>query len=100
MIEIFRRKSYVDKMRAYQVILDDKKVAQVKEGEAVEVDCPNGNHKLKIKLDWCESPTIKFSVDNEPARFECGSNLTGIKLFFILFYVIFRRKNYISLRQI
>ena len=99
-IRIHRKKSYADKMRTYKVILDGKQVAEVKEGCTVDFEVSEGMHNLKIKIDWCESPSVEFAANGGEITFECGSNLNGIKVFFGIFYILFRRKHYVWLRKV
>lgn len=100
MITIHREKSYADKFRAYKVILDGQHVGNIKNGGTFDVEASKGNHSLKLKIDWGESPTVEFTTEGGQVSFECGGSLKGIKAFFWIYYITLGRKNYIWLQQV
>jgi hypothetical protein len=100
-ITIKRDSGYVDKTRAYKVVLDGNQVGKIKGGQQIELDVTPGNHQLYLKIDWCQSNIIEFEMNENVINFECESNLKG-KTFWVpfihLIYVIFKRKQYILLK--
>lgn len=100
MIRLKRDSGYVDRMRAYKVMLDGEQVAKIKNGEQIEIDVAPGNHELYLKIDWCQSNRIEFDLNKNAMEFECGSSLRGDKFwipFIELYYITFKRKEYIWL---
>ena len=100
MIKIKRNSGYADKLRAYQIIVDGKVIGEIKDGQKIEIAVPKGYHKMYLKIDWCRSNFIDFELSEEVIEFECGSNLTGIKLLFSIVYATLFRNDYIWLKRI
>lgn len=101
LLRIKRDSGYVDKVRAYKIILDGNVVGKIKDGEEIEIDVAPGNHQLYVKIDWCRSNTVEFAMNEEIVEAECGSNLRGAKFwipFIELIYIIFKRNQYMWLR--
>ena len=62
-IRITREGGYLaDRLRAYRVILDKKKVATIHEAESEELELTPGVHKLQFRIDFCRSRTLEFDV--------------------------------------
>jgi hypothetical protein len=99
MIKIKRNSGYADKLRAYQINVDGKIIGEIKDGQKIEIAIPKGQHKMYLKIDWCRSNSIDFELGDEIIEFECGSNLTGIKLLFSFIYVLLFRNDYIWLKR-
>lgn len=96
-IRINRKKEYADSWRAYEIIIDGEKVSEIRGGQSIELQTPNGTHKIALKIDWCGSNEIEFSVWNdETIEFDCGNNT---KLILAFYYVLFARNEYIWLRK-
>lgn len=99
-ITISRDSGYADRVRAYLVMVDGKELGRLKNGETKTFPLEPGTHKIVMKIDWCGSNTITFSLaDGESARFTCGSSLRGTQMFFSLYYIIFARDQYLWLKQ-
>ncbi|MGA2278516.1 MAG: hypothetical protein ABSG00_13025, partial [Terracidiphilus sp.] len=61
----------------------------------------SGDHELRIKIDWCGSRPINFSIGAEGlAGFEAKSGLLGGKIFGALWYVLFAKDSYVELSQV
>lgn len=96
-IKIYRRKEYADALRSYQIYIDGEMVGDINRGQTVELQMPNGTHRIALKIDWCGSNEIEFSVWNdETIEFDCGNNT---KLILAFYYVLFARNEYIWLRK-
>jgi hypothetical protein len=62
-IRITREGGYrADRVRAYRVILDKKKVATIREAESEELELAPGAHKLQFRIDFCRSRTLELDV--------------------------------------
>jgi hypothetical protein len=53
-----------DLLRSYRVMIDSRKVGQLRRGERVEVPVRPGRHTVFMQIDWCTSPVIE--VDARP----------------------------------
>src|ERR1700742_3684718 len=96
-IEIKRGTGYKDRLRSYQIELDDKVIGTLKAGETVSFDPLPGRHRLRIKIDWCSSGYLNFEIkEQQILRFECGNN---VPVFAELIYVAFLRNKYLWLKQ-
>lgn len=79
-LRIIRDSMYADRARAYAVILDQRKVGEIWDGESREFPISEGSHDLRLKIDWCGSRSIGFSASpDELVVFRAGSNLRGLK---------------------
>jgi len=99
-ITIQRGKSYADRLRAYKVVVDGVVVASVRAGQSVTVPVSAGSHSLGLRIDWCSSEELQFEArTGERITFECGVSLAGWRVWFALFYIIFRTHQYLWLRR-
>ena len=100
-LKINRVSAYADKIRGYHLVLDGKKVKKIGNGEAVDLLVQPGDHELFLKIDWCRSNKIVFSIsEGQTKTFECGPSLTGINLLFGFVYITFLKNSYLWLKQI
>ncbi len=94
-IEIAREKAYVDKARAYRVLVDGTEVGRIKEGETQSFAVAPGSHEVLLKIDWATSPAV--TVDVSPG----GTARLGARPkpnpFTAIFYSLFARKKYLQL---
>jgi hypothetical protein len=99
-LKITRDSGYADALRAYQVIVDGKRVGNLKAGETKQFPVSVGPHSLSLKIDWCGSNTIQFTAaEADDLAFYAKSNLRGSKLWNALWHVIFARDSYLVLEQ-
>ena len=99
MIRINQDTGYVDRFRAYKVVLDGNVVGEIKYGQQVEFDVAPGKHHLNLKIDWCRSNIVDFEENQDTVEFECGSNLRGFKVLLAIFYILFLPSKYIWLKR-
>jgi hypothetical protein len=99
-LAIERDSGYADRMRACQVIVDGMKVGEVRNGETKRFLISPGQHRFWLKIDWCGSNTVDFTVsEGDEIRFCAKSNLRGVKVFAALWYALFARNSYLSLER-
>jgi len=99
-IEIKREGGFKDAVRAYQIELDGKVIGKINKGEEVGLDIPAGKHRLRLKIDWCGSPSLDFEIQTgQILKFACGNNLPPLPLL-VLVYITFRRNKYLWLRPV
>lgn len=100
LLKIIRDAGYVDLLHAYVVLLDGKKIGELKNGESKTFKISPGAHSIWMKIDWCGSKTLQFySVDTEPAAFKVSSNLRGFKLLFGFWYILFDQSSYLAIQR-
>jgi len=93
-IIINRSSEYSNKLRSIGIYLDNKKIGDVADGEFKEFEVEEGEYILRAKIDWCRSNPIDFKINsNETLRF----NLSGRNPFLALFYITFRKDQYLEL---
>ena len=92
MVKLKRRTSKTDYGCKYEIILDEKNIGFIENGEEVGLEPQKGMHKLQIKGPQFKSNIVKFEVINdEIISFECYPLYTENKLTKIIFKFIFSR---------
>jgi hypothetical protein len=99
-LTIERDSGYADRIRAYQVIVDGTKVGEVRNGETKQFFITPGQHQFWLKIDWCGSKTVDFTVsEGDEIRFCAKSNLRGIRVLAAVWYALFDRNSYLLLER-
>jgi hypothetical protein len=101
MITVNRLRSYADKLRSYNIVIDGVIVGKIKNGETVQLPSSSpGSHQIWVTIDWCRSPKLDFEYPTGAnLNFECGSNLAGFKVFGALAY-LFLPHGWCIIRQV
>lgn len=100
-LRIVRESGYADRMRSYQIVLDGSTICTIARGESKVLPIAPGDHSIKARIDWCESNTERFRArPEESVTFRVRSNLTGARLAFSIWYVLFDRKNYLVIERV
>jgi hypothetical protein len=89
---------YRDRLRSYAVILDGREAGRVKRGQAIEIDISPGAHVAMVKLDWCSSPQLTFSVS--PGEVVVLACRPGGALLSAPWHFLFARGGYIAIDRI
>ena len=96
-VKLHRESQFADGLRNYQIFVDEKKVSEIRRGSVEDFYVTEGTHRIFLKIDWCGSNEIEFSVRNEETiEFECGNNT---KIFLAFYYILFARNEYLWLRK-
>ena len=99
MITISRKRGYADKIRKYKVIVDNNYLGTINAGETKDFEVPPGKHTIYLKIDWCRSNKLDFNLsENEVIEFDCGSSLTGWRLFINIIYITFLKNKYLWIK--
>lgn len=99
-LRISRDSGYADRFRAYTVVMDDKKIGELRNGRTEEFPILPGPHKISLKIDWCGSKTLDIiATEGKPLSFQARSNLRGLRLFLGLWYTIVARDSYLLIEQ-
>jgi hypothetical protein len=64
-IEISRSNLRFNKFRRYSVIIDDNKVASIKNNETISLDVDPGLHYFYTRMDLFKSNKITFNIDSK-----------------------------------
>ncbi|MCQ2478887.1 MAG: hypothetical protein MJ091_06780 [Clostridia bacterium] len=95
-LEIQRKRSITgsDALRAYKIFIDGKEVESIKSGETKTVNLPEGLHTMQLKIDWCSSREVTFTInENQVTRAKCSPVGKGA---FSLVSTVANKNNYIT----
>jgi hypothetical protein len=99
-LTIMRDSGYADRIRKYKVVIDGALAGYISNGETKEFAVSPGRHGLCMKIDWCGSKPLEFTVaEGDSVTFQAKSNLRGLKIFANLWYIVFDRNSYILLER-
>ncbi|MCU7726955.1 hypothetical protein ODJ79_24780 [Actinoplanes sp. KI2] len=48
--------------RSYKIYVNGVKVAGIRTGKTVDIPLPPGEHRIKVKIDWCSSPELIVNI--------------------------------------
>jgi len=98
LITITRDSGYVDRRRTYAVILDGNKIADLHDGETRQCSVSPVEHELAVRIDWCGSKSLRFSVtEDDSAEFRVASNFRHWRALFSVWYTFFAWNSYLQL---
>lgn len=96
-VKIHRGNQFADAVRAYQIYVDGEQKGEIRRNSTEDFFVPEGTHRILLKIDWCGSREIEFSLKaEETIEFDCGNNTKG---FFAMYYVLFAPSDYLWLKQ-
>ena len=99
-LNINRVTSYLDRIRAYKIVLDGVEVGQITAGESFDMTISPGEHRILLKIDWCRSNMLDFTAQaGAEVTLNCGSSLTGWRIFMVFLYVSFLRDKYLWIQE-
>ena len=88
-IRVVRDSGRIDRLRAYQVIVDGKKVGEIFDGETRVFAVSPGRHQIRLKVDWFVSNLLELEVaEGDKATLHAKSNLQG-RIWLFCRYVFF-----------
>lgn len=74
-IIIRRPPQFVNRLRKYHLLSDDKEIGEVGNGEEKVFGVMSGKHSFYIKLDWIKSEALTLDVRaGETVRLVCGAD--------------------------
>lgn len=80
-LKIVRDSGYADLVRFYEIVLDGKRVGKIWDGDTTELTVSPGQHSLSIRIDWCGSETISFTVEEGSSiLFEVKNGCRGVRI--------------------
>jgi len=91
-------KAWVDRARAYRVLVDGGEVGRVRDGDTETYDVAPGQHTVQLKVDWARSRPIEVQVpDGGEARVRCRGNASPLTA---LWYITAKANDYIAVEQV
>lgn len=76
-----RASEYINAIRKYTIVIDDKEWDTLGNGATKTITIPPGIHTIYAKIDWCQSPKITLEcLENEPITLKIGSFKYGNRL--------------------
>ena len=100
MLTISRDKTYRDKLRSYKIMIDGNCYDEIKCGEIKNINLDPGNHTIYLKIDWCRSNKIEFTIsENETVEFECGNSMNKWRILLAILYITFFKNKYLWIRK-
>jgi hypothetical protein len=87
-------RGWVDSLRAYEVMVNGHKSAEIRRGDRIELEVEAGRVEVHLELDWCRSRSLIFDVaEGSVVSIQCRprSLLTAI------YGITLGRKNYMRL---
>jgi hypothetical protein len=99
-LKIVRDSGYGDLLRFYEIVLDGKRVGKIWDGDTVELTVSPGQHSLLIRIDWCGSETIPFTVEEGSSiLFEVKNNCRGVRFPLAFWHFLFAKNSYLRLTR-
>ena len=102
-LTIVRSSEYANRIRKIDILLDDKKIGDISNGESKTFDIPGGQHSLKAKVDWCSSNLVNFDIPGEGSK---SFSLTSFAkhnpfgIFATIYYITLGSKKYLNLKEL
>jgi hypothetical protein len=91
------KSSWQDRRRNYKVFVDGRAVATVSNGSQVCIAVAEGDHVVRMGIDWCRSNNVKVKVlPGRASVLECGPNAEPLT---VLAYATFLYNSYLWLRE-
>ncbi|MGL5014271.1 MAG: hypothetical protein ACRC6V_08275 [Bacteroidales bacterium] len=64
-IEITRSRELLNSVREYSIYIDDKLVGSIYNGRTVEFNVLNGEHRVRVDIDWLSSQEMIVSGESD-----------------------------------
>jgi len=95
-IKIRRPEQLGGSLAVHTVLLDGEWAGKLLNDDQLVLQTDAGRHSLQLKINWCRSNIVSFSItEDKPMMFE-GGTASGM---FSLFLFFFRPSHYLWLRQ-
>ena len=85
---------WVDRARAYHLIIDDEDRGEIRRGERRTIEVEPGTVEVFLKIDWCRSHTLSLDLD-EGSEVHLRCRPCGVVT--VPYSVTIGRKNHIRL---
>lgn len=75
-IELVRPHRLRHMLAKLEVVLDGAEIAQVRDGESIQLPVDAGPHELRVKMSWASSPPAPVTID-EGGRVSLAVEMIG-----------------------
>ena len=65
---ITRSSEWFNRARGIRILINDKEMGKMANGQKREVELPAGHYVVKAKIDWCGSNRISFDVSGDDTK--------------------------------
>lgn len=97
-LNIHRDSAFVDRIRKYGILVNDRLVAMIGRSESVSVLVPAGEIIITAKIDWCGAVPLKLSVEpNQIIDIKVSNRLGALGA---LYAITFGARKYLKLEVI
>lgn len=87
-IVINRKRSFLNSMKKFDILINDQKVGAVKNGGAEEFTVPAGSHKVQCKISWYRSNVYDVSLQDKDIKFlQVKANMKGIGVLYLILLI-------------
>ncbi len=99
-IVVERTSQWINRARSINIYDNNQLIGSVKNGKTEEFVIAPGSHELIAKIDWCKTTPLKLTINpGEWITLQLGSDIKGIKLLALLYYITLNTNNYIYIRE-
>jgi hypothetical protein len=91
---------YVDRLRRYEIVVDDETLANLRRGDEVSVPVTVGHHRVHAKIDWGRSQDLDLDLGEDDRAFllcQPGFAFSLLRPTALLYMTIWR-KRYLALQ--
>lgn len=103
-IEVLRESGFIGSLLSYKIFVDGIEVGKIKNGGKEQFQLTPGLHEIHIKQNWswCYSPKVSFLMKDNFVKFSCKPKVGFFGAIFgrMVYYMIFKRHKFISLKAI
>jgi hypothetical protein len=101
-LRITRTSEYANRLRKIKLILDNKELSLIANGETKDFEIPVGVHTLQAKIDWCSSNRLTFTIAESGIKsFDLSSfaKHSTLGVFSAIYYITFGASKYLNLKE-
>lgn len=68
-LNIQRTNEYNNRMREYQIYIDNVFVGSIGNGSTKVFEIADGKHTIEAKIDWCGSPKVIVEINDDETKY-------------------------------
>lgn len=68
-LNIQRTNEYNNRMREYQIYIDNVFVGSIGNGSTKDFEITEGKHTIEAKIDWCGSPKVIVEINDDETKY-------------------------------
>lgn len=101
-LRITRTSEYANRLRKIRLVLDNKELSLIANGETKDFEITAGVHTLQAKIDWCSSNRLTFTVAESGIKsFDLSSfaKKSTLGIFSAIYYITFGAGKYLNIEE-